>query len=137
MNSSATEASVPKGLPPYSGTKHISFDGVNDYGQVAAGENFFHAVGTTGGVISLWFKSADVFPSADRQANYLLGAFTGTYPFFRYFYVAFQRHNNANHLLIQRKQLHFSNPGQNINWGEYRSTSAVSVSDDTWPPYSN
>ena len=130
----AADTSHPALFAPagYASTEHIAFDGVSEYGQIQAGESFFHATGTTGGSISVWVRGADMVPSTNNQINYLLGAFGGSFPFFKYFYLGFQRYNLTDRLVVLRKQLHFSDSSQTKTWVDSRSSTNVSLADNTW-----
>lgn len=116
----------------YSSEKHLAFDGVNEYGEVAAANSFFNAVGTTGGSLSVWVRADDIVPGTDNQTNYVFGSFAGSFPFFKYFTIAFQRFNGADHIITFRRQQHFTDSSQSKIWHDLRSTSSVSLSDDTW-----
>lgn len=127
--------SVTAGVPRdegYTGEKHLAFDGVNEYGEVSAADSFMNAVGTTGGTLSAWVRSDDIVPSSNNQVNYLFGGFVNAYPLFKYFSIGFQRYNNQDHIIHFRRNLHLTDSSQSKTWHDMRSSSAVSVSDDTW-----
>ena len=131
MNSSATEASVSKGLPSYSSTKHISFNGVDQYGEISSSASFPSAVGTTGGTVSFWVKGATMWHAT--QTKYVIGSQGGSFPGpFEFFYIAFEKVSGANHIRVIRTNLHLTDSSQNKTWFDVRSTNALSLADNTW-----
>lgn len=71
MNSSATEASASKGLPSFSNTKSLSFDGTNDRASWASNSTIPGLIGAGDFSISWWVKKADFFPAGGGNTPFL------------------------------------------------------------------
>lgn len=115
----------------YTGSKFIAFDGVNEYGEVSAGDTFMDAVGTTGGTISFWVRSSDIYQSSSNAYNYMMGGYYLAFPNVKSFYIATRNDSGTNRIIIYRADLNIGN-STFTRWSDFKSVSADDLTDDTW-----
>lgn len=116
----------------YTSTKHISFDGVNEYGQMNAANSFSNAVGTTGGTISFWVKADDfIHPT---QTRYMTAARSGSFPGPFEFFTILVTGGSSSKLQVSRSNLHFGDSSQTKTWYSIQTTNSVAstLTDNTW-----
>lgn len=117
----------------YSSTVYLEFDGANEYGELSgsAKETFLHAVGTTGGTISFWVRSSDIYHGSSGGFRYIMGGFAFSSPNVNTFYIATKNDSGTNRIVTLRTDLNVAT-GAQTTWSDFKTSSADHLSDNTW-----
>lgn len=116
----------------YESKYHIAFDGVNEYGNIPAGEHFYDAAGTTGGTISMWVRSSDLFPANNNGTKIIFGNYNQTGMTVQAGYLQTRRKNNTNQIYWFRQKLVFSPFSINAYISHHATPPSDEQADDTW-----
>ena len=123
---------VKKVVPKYQSTHHIAFDGVNDYGNLPAGDHFYDAVGTSGGTIAMWIRSSDLFPPNNNNTKNIFGGYYQAGATIQAHYLQTRKKSNKNEIYWFRQKLVFSPFSINSYINHYAEAPAGQQADDTW-----
>ena len=117
----------------YTSTVYLEFDGVNEYGELSGSdkETFMHAVGPTGGTISFWVRSSDIYHPTNGVFRYFMGGFAFSSPNVNSFYIATKNDSGTNRIVILRSDLNIGT-GATTVWSDFKTNSADHLSDNTW-----
>jgi len=124
---------VSSAAAEYDSTVYLEFDGVNEYGELSGSgkETFLHAVGTTGGTISFWVRSSDIYHSGSGNFRYMIGGFAFSSPNVNTFYIATKNDSGTNRIVTLRSDLNVAT-GTSTVWSDFKTDSADHLSDNTW-----
>lgn len=115
----------------YKSKKFIAFDGVNEYGEVSAGDTFMDAVGTTGGTIAFWVRSSDFYQTTNNAYSYMIGGYHFAFPNVKSFYIGTRNDGGNDRIIVYRADLNIMT-STFTRWSDFKSTSADHLTDDTW-----
>ena len=117
----------------YTSTVYLEFDGVNEYGELSGSgkETFMHAVGATGGTISFWVRSSDIYHGTNNGFRYITGGFAFSSPNVNSFYIATKNDSGTNRIVVLRSDLNIATSVTTV-WSDFKTNSADHLSDNTW-----
>lgn len=134
MNSSATEASVPKGLPSFSNTKSLNFDGTNDFANFSSNTVITNLMAGGDFSWSYWVKKANFIGSGtgyNNQLFYALNFYGAGLSTFIIGAVGEASHSSQGNKIICQS-LRGTGAGSNyMNWASDASVASV-LTGDAW-----